>query len=95
MDLVAYLKEAGPYTAPLCVVGAVVVPVVVKYLQGRITKLEDELKDARADATQLREKRTEDLVKQSREFGEIREAMNTVMRDFNVQAQALLARVTS
>lgn len=94
MDLVSYLQAAGPFTAPLTVVGAVVIPIVAKALLNRIAKLETQLEAARADATQLREKRTDDLVKQSQEFGQIRESMNNVMREWTTTAKAVLARVT-
>jgi len=70
MDWFEFLKNLGPFSTPLCVgMGGVLLLI----LKDRTALIKD-LKLAQADATSLRDKRTEDAVTQAKEFLEHGEA---------------------
>ena len=90
MSLVEYLQKAGPFTAPLCVVGAVVVPVVIRWLLGRIAKAEKERDDSREEVKALLKQEIEEKTAAAREYAEFGENMRTTMRDQEARlAQAI------
>lgn len=89
MDINALIKEAGPYTAPLCLaMGA-----AIGWLLKELATARRETREAREDATQLREKRATDLERAAREYAEAGEANRNSMREWTTAAEAVLARM--
>ena len=76
---VAVLKEFGPFTLPICIVMAW----AIRWLLQDRQRLLDELKDARKDATDVREKRMEDQRSAAKEFREYGDAIAHRLEDFN------------
>lgn len=86
MDWLAYIKEAGPFTAPLCV-GMVV---VIRWLLTDRKRLLDLLEEAEAERRSLRDKRAGELERAAIEYREHGEAMREVMREWSGKAQSVL-----
>lgn len=91
MDFIVYLQKVGPFTAPLCVIGAVVVPAVIRHLLGRIAKLEKERDDSREEVKMLLKQAIVDKTDAAREYAEFGENMRTSMNQWDQRlAQALV-----
>lgn len=86
-----YLKEAGPFTAPLCMGMSLV---IYWLLKDRAEMLVD-LKAVREDATALREKRVGDREAAAREYMEQGEATRTAIREWTRRADDVLTAVTA
>ena len=84
MDYLEYIKEAGPFTTPLCIGAYFVVKWLLKDRE-RLLKL---LAEAEADRRELREKRADDLEKATIEYREFGEASRNVIRDFLLKAES-------
>lgn len=89
MDFLAYIKEAGPFTAPLCI--AIVLG--MRWLLKDRERLLSLLAEANSDRMQLREKRAEDLERAANEYREHGEAMRDAVREWRAKADAVLERV--
>jgi hypothetical protein len=81
-----YIKEAGPFTAPLCL-GMLA---VIKWLLDDRTRLLTALLTADDDRRSLREKRADDLLLAANEYKAQGESMRVVMHDWNTKAQVVL-----
>jgi len=77
MDIATILKEAGPYSAPLCLA----MGVALRWLAGDRARILAQLEIAVADANQLRERRADDLLRHSTELREWAEAQLGSIRD--------------
>lgn len=81
MDFVAYLKEAGPFTTPLCVFMAIAGRVAFKYLTDQNTALRAELVTAKTTEIELREKIADRFERAAREYAEVGEATRNSLRE--------------
>lgn len=86
MDFLKYIQHAGPFTAPLCIA----MGIAVKWLLSDRKMWIERCTAAEQDATKLREKRTNDLVKQAEEYAQIREAMGALMREWTAKITAAM-----
>lgn len=83
------VKEAGPYTGPLCIA----MISAIGWLLKQLTASRKAEKEARDDATQLREKRAEDLERAAKEYAAAGEAMRVAMREWTTSAETILKLV--
>lgn len=86
MDFGAYIKEAGPFTAPLCL-GMML---VIRWLLLDRARLLATLVAADADRMALRERRATDLADAAEEYRVQSEHMRSVMSEWTARAQAVL-----
>lgn len=88
MDWFDYIKEAGPYTAPL----SLAMVVVIRWLLKQLAVRDAALVEANADRMLLREKRADDLLKAADEYRQHGEAMRDGMREWKATADVVLNR---
>jgi hypothetical protein len=89
VNWVEYLKEAGPFTAPLCLVGGYVGAKVIRYLLGVIAELKTELREERIVNVELRERSTQVQVDATRAMGEFGEQMRDAISDYESELKKL------
>lgn len=94
MDWVETMKDWGPFTAPLCTFMAVFGGAVIRWLLKERERVITELKNHAADASQLRDKRIEDLRSATVEYRAFADLMRADMVEFNVKSKALLQMTT-
>jgi hypothetical protein len=89
VDWFKFLESAGPYSAPLSVVllGGLV------WLSKDRTRILAALDDATADRIKVRDLRTADLERSTREFTAQAITLGEVVREFNGKVDAVLARL--
>lgn len=87
-DWLAYVKEAGPFTAPLCLA----MSIVIRWLLKQLTLRDVALVEANKDRMELREKRTEDMLLAANEYRAHGEAMRDGMREWKATADVVLNR---
>lgn len=85
-----FMQDSGPYSFPLCVVLMfAAVPWVLKD-RGRILEALDA---ANVDRLQVRDLRTADLERSTKEFTAQAVMLGEVVREFNGKVDAVLARI--
>ena len=89
MDGTALIKEAGPYTAPLCAAMAY----ALRWMAARWAAAELEKKELQKKLDELRDSRAIDLVQTAKEHAEIGEATRTVQREQTAAINAVLKSV--
>ncbi len=92
---IEYLQTIGPFTAPLCMFMSIGGYAVIKWLLKQQKVLLVELKAARDDATNLREKRVIDREEAAKEYMEHGEAMRTAIREWTQVADNVLKTATA
>lgn len=93
MDWIAYTKQIGPFSAPLCVFMGVFGGAVVRWLLKERSRLLVELKTQAADATGLREKRIDDREAAALEYKESNRVFIEALTRFDLTSKAVLEAV--
>jgi len=79
----AYLQQAGPFTAPLCAAMAY----ALYWMNRERLRAWSTAETLRVEANGLREKRADDLEKAAREYAEFGEATRLTLREWTEQAR--------
>lgn len=82
----AYLQQAGPFTAPLCAAMAY----ALWWMNKERTRAWAKVEVLQKEAVELREKRADDLEKAAKEYASFGEATRLTMREWADQARQVL-----